>query len=270
MSKIGLHAVVTATSGDGTHRVVLEDGRAAVIKRRRDMPPDFFAAEAAGLAALAAAGGLRVPAVYGLADDAIAIEDLGTGRADAGYFERAGRGLAIQHGNCDSRFGFDSDGWCGDSRQDNDWLDDGHCHFAERRLLPQARRARERGSLSATQLHRIEALCARLPELIPRQPPVLLHGDLWTGNLHCCGNGEPALIDAGAVHYGWAEAELAMLTLFGSPPEPFFAAYRDTAPLASDWRERAPLYNLYHLLNHLNLFGAGYLGAVRDVLERYD
>jgi fructosamine-3-kinase len=100
-------------------------------------------------------------------------------------------------------------------------------------------------------------------------PPVLIHGDLWTANLHACANGELALIDAGAVHDGWAEADLAMLTLFGEPPPAFFAAYESESGNGGSWRERAPLYNLYHLLNHLNLFGAGYLGAVRAVLSRY-
>jgi hypothetical protein len=84
-----------------------------------------------------------------------------------------------------------------------------------------------------------------------------------------CADGELALIDAAAVHYGWAEAELAMLTLFGEPPAAFFAAYRDAAGIDDGWRTRAPLYNLYHLLNHLNLFGAGYRGAVREILRRH-
>jgi fructosamine-3-kinase len=79
----------------------------------------------------------------------------------------------------------------------------------------------------------------------------------------------PALIDAGAVHFGWAEAELAMLTLFGTPPAAFWSAYSEIAAPAPDWRERAPVYNLYHLLNHLNLMGGNYLGAVREVLQRY-
>lgn len=86
--------------------------------------------------------------------------------------------------------------------------------------------------------------------------------------MHACANGEPALIDAAAVHCGWAEAELAMLTLFGLPPTEFCDAYAEHAPLRHDWRERAPLYNLYHLLNHVNLFGAGYLPALRAALAR--
>jgi fructosamine-3-kinase len=100
------------------------------------------------------------------------------------------------------------------------------------------------------------------------QRAALVHGDLWTGNLHACADGELALIDAAAVHYGWAETDLAMLTLFGEPPAAFFEAYETAAGIDAGWRERAPLYNLYHLLNHMNLFGSSYLGAVRSVLGR--
>jgi Fructosamine kinase len=96
---------------------------------------------------------------------------------------------------------------------------------------------------------------------LPAATPVLIHGDLWMGNLHASASGELALIDGGAVHYGWAECDLAMLTLFGEPPRAFFAAYEDEAHRDSEWRGRARLLNLYHLLNHLNLFGAGYLCA---------
>jgi fructosamine-3-kinase len=148
-------------------------------------------------------------------------------------------------------------------------MDDGWRFFAQCRLLPQARRAFDGGRLTAEESQAVERICARLPELIPLQPPVLLHGDLWLGNLHCCGDGMPALIDAGAVHWGWAEAEQSMLTLFGAPPEAFWNAYAEVCAPDADWRERAPLYNLYHLLNHLNLFGASYLDGVREVLRRF-
>jgi fructosamine-3-kinase len=93
-----------------------------------------------------------------------------------------------------------------------------------------------------------------------------VHGDLWSGNLHVCGDGEPALIDAGAVHYGWAEADLAMLTLFGSPPATFFDTYAEHGSLCRDWHERASIYNVYHLLNHVNLFGRTYLARLQLAL----
>lgn len=256
-------------SGEGVQRHRLQDGGAAIVKRRSAAPSGFFAMEAHGLALLRAAGGLRVPEVLAVADGGIVLEDLGHATPAPGAWERAGQALARQHAQAMERFGLDRDGWCGDSAQANTPMEDGHLFFARCRLRPQARRARDTALLDARDVAAIDALCMRLPELLPPRPAVLLHGDLWTGNLHCAGDGEFALIDAAAVHHGWAEAELAMLVLFGEPPRAFFAAYEEAAGIDSGWRRRAPLYNLYHLLNHLNLFGAGYRGQVRTVLRAF-
>jgi fructosamine-3-kinase len=95
-----------------------------------------------------------------------------------------------------------------------------------------------------------------------------MHGDLWRGNVISGPIGEPAIIDP-AAHYGWAEAELAMTKLFGGFPEAFYRAYNESNPFQTGWEERIPIYNLYHLLNHLNLFGAGYLGEVFSILHRF-
>lgn len=254
---------------DGLHRLTLRDGRRAICKRRRAMPADFFAAEVRGLEALRAAGGLRVPQVYAQGEDWLLLEDLGAAAPHPRFAPLAGEGLACQHRVRGDYFGFDHAGYIGDSPQDNRADRDGHRFFVERRLRPQAERALRNAALAPADMARLERLYARLPQLIPAQPPVLLHGDLWQGNLHCAGDGLPALIDAGAAHYGWAEAELAMLTLFGEPDPQLLRSYAEHAPLASDWRERAPLYNLYHLLNHLNLFGGGYAAQVEQVLSRF-
>jgi fructosamine-3-kinase len=253
---------------DGLHRLTLEHGRRVVIKRRRMAPAGFFAMESHGLALLRAAGGLRVPEVLAIAEDAVMLEDLGHGQPNNAAWERAGRGLARQHRCIASEFGLDRDGWCGDGAQRNTPTPDGWRFFAECRLTPQAQRARDAGLLAAGDVLKVERICGQLPMRIPRQPAVLLHGDLWRGNLHPCGDGELALIDAGAVHYGWAETDLAMLTLFGEPPVSFFDAYQSEAGIDGSWRERVPLYNLYHLLNHLNLFGPSYLAATRHTIER--
>lgn len=254
---------------DGAHRLQLGDGRRAFVKVRRAAPVDFFSAEVRGLAAIAATSTLRVPAVFAVEVQFIALEDLGNGRATAHDWVAAGRGLAALHRTTSDEFGFDADGYCGDSPQDNTRDADGFRFFTERRLLPQARRALDNGWLERRDALRVEALCTRLPDLLPRRTPVLIHGDLWSGNLHSCANGELALIDAAAAHYGWAECDLAMLVLFGEPAATFFTAYEASARIDPGWRARAPLLNLYHLLNHLNLFGGGYLVAVRDVLDRF-
>ncbi|MGH8151863.1 MAG: fructosamine kinase family protein [Rhodanobacteraceae bacterium] len=248
-------------------RIQLPDGRRAVVKRRDDAADGFFLAEARGLAALRGAHGLRVPEVWAVDERHIVLEDLGDGAPSGRYWRQAGAGLARQHAAAGAHFGFDHDGFCGDSPQANTPILDGWRFFAECRLLPQVHRARDHDDIGEGDVVAVERLCARLRERVPEMPPVLLHGDLWAGNLHVCGDGAPALIDAGAAHYGWAEAELAMLTLFGSPPSAFFDAYAEGAPLRVDWRVRAPLYNVYHLLNHVNLFGAGYLPALRNALS---
>lgn len=253
---------------EGVHRIARTNGSPAFVKIRRDMPADFFLAEARGLAALSSAP-LRVPDVLAVWEYGIALEDLGSGRASAPAWSRAGQGLAELHRMRGERFGFEARGWCGDSPQDNTPDDDGFRFFAERRLLPQGRRAMDGGLLGSDGMRRLESICTRLRELLPERPPVLVHGDLWMGNLHACADGELALIDGGAVHYGWAEGDLAMLILFGEPPAPFFSAYEAAAKMDGAWRERAALLNLYHLLNHLNLFGVGCLGSVRAVLMRY-
>jgi fructosamine-3-kinase len=242
---------------------------AVVVKRWPGAPADFFTAEAAGLATLAGAGALRVPRVLALEPERLVLEDLGEGVQKGAFWTIAGEGLAAQHAVRHARFGFKRDGYCGPTPQSNAWNDDGWTFFAEQRLLPQVRRALDGGHLAADDVAAVERVCLRLRELVPGQPASLLHGDLWMGNLHCCADGAPALIDAGAVHYGWAESELAMLTLFGSPPDAFWRAYEARATVAGDWRERAPIYNLYHLLNHLNLFGGSYLAGTREVLGRF-
>jgi fructosamine-3-kinase len=254
--------------GDGVHRLRLS-GRPAVVKIGRRKPTGFFFAEARGLAALRAVGAMRVPEVYAVQADGIVLEDLGSGRADTARWAQAGCELARLHRCRGPRFGFEANGWCGDSPQDNGWDADGFRFFAERRLLPQGRAAFDRGLLDHADLARLEALCSRLPERLPGGPPVLVHGDLWLGNLHVCADGALALLDGGAVHYGWAQGDLAMLTLFGAPDAELFAAYEAEAGIDRGWRQHAPLLNLYHLLNHLNLFGGEYLGRTRAVLAHY-
>ena len=254
---------------DGVRRIALDDGRPAIIKTRRGMPGDFFAAEARGLSLLERANALRVPQVHGVCAYAIALEDLGSGQPTARDWEFAGNGLARLHRCAGQSFGLNANGYCGDSAQDNSPDLDGVRFFAERRLLTQGRRAFDGQGITWADFARVESLCARLDKLLPRASPVLIHGDLWSGNLHACKNGELALIDGAAVHYGWAECDLAMLTLFGEPPRAFFSAYESAAKISGDWRQRAPLLNLYHLFNHLNLFGSGYLGAIRTVLARF-
>ncbi len=249
-------------------RLITERGATFFLKTNRTAPADMFARESEGLQALRTGDGPRVPQPFLWGVDFLLLEDLKPAPKVADFWERLGRELAALHRRTAPRFGFDHDNYIGSTQQPNPWTEDGYRFFAEHRLLFQARLARERGLLSRDEVARVERLAARLPDLVPPQPASLIHGDLWGGNVISDAHGFPALIDP-AAHYGWAEAELAMTALFGGFPERFYRAYEEHRPLSSGYRERFPIYNLYHLLNHLNLFGGGYYGSVVEVLRRY-
>ena len=148
------------------------------------------------------------------------------------------------------------------------YLPGGGSIFAEYRLRYQVKLAVDAGLLEPDAITRLEQLATRLDSLIPEQAPALLHGDLWHGNVLFNGRGDPVLIDP-ACHWGWPEAEIAMCALFGGFPPDFYDSWEAAAIPESGWRERLPLYQLYHLLNHLNLFGPGYRPQVMAVLHRY-
>ncbi len=128
--------------------------------------------------------------------------------------------------------------------------------------------AQKRNLLGKSEMREVESIVNRLETLVPSQPASILHGDLWSGNAITDSAGNPAIIDP-AVYYGWAEADLAMTALFGAFPSSFYQAYEEIRPLKTGYHNRFPIYNLYHLLNHLNIFGRGYLGQVQATLRRY-
>lgn len=217
----------------------------------------MYASEFAGLAALRAAGA-RAPEPYahGLRAGEAFIEmerlDLG-GRPD---WPALARMLATLHRNTGERFGWGSDNWIGLSPQRNAWTEDWAAFFWEFRLLPQ---------LSKANLLR-EAKNLNIKAFFKTYQPVpsLLHGDLWSGNVGFTAQG-PVVYDP-AVYYGDREADIAMTELFGGFPDSFYRAYDEELPLDAGYAKRKHLYNLYHLLNHLNLFGAGYRGQVQATL----
>lgn len=256
----------------------LDDGREVFVKTRDHADPRVFPCEARGLAWLAEARALPVPRVLavsaessspGLGPQFLALEMLRPGRRRRDYEELLGRGLAALHRAGAPAFGLDHDNFIGSLPQENAPCPTWAGFYAERRLLPQLRRAVDQGRAPAAWIQDFDRLTGKLGELVgPAEPPARLHGDLWGGNLHADESGQPVLIDP-AVYGGHREVDLAMLALFGGVSERFYDAYDEAFPLAPDWGKRVPLYQLYPLLVHVNLFGMSYGGQVERALHRY-
>ncbi len=232
----------------------------------------MFEAEAAGLEVLAQANATRVPSVIAsgaVADAAyLVLEWIDFGpRSDAAE-RRLGRDLAAQHRSTRSAFGWDRDNTIGATPQVNALAPDWQTFFCERRLRYQLDLAKRNG-LSVSIAADVERIIDGADVLLDEREPEasLLHGDLWGGNWGVTTDGTPMIFDP-AVYYGDREADLAMTRLFGGFGHAFYDAYEEAWPLAPGWERRVELYNLYHLLNHFNLFGAGYESSVRGALDK--
>ncbi len=238
------------------------------LKYNSSAPADMFLREFEGLEALRNANGPTVPEPYCHDRNFLLIEDLKPANRVSNYWKLFGYQLAFLHDQTNNQFGFQHDNYIGSTPQPNLQMDDGYVFFAEQRLIYMAQAAYTQGRFGLTECQAVENLASQLPELVPQQPASLIHGDLWRGNVMTDSRGFPAIIDP-AAHYGWAEADLAMTSLFGSFPDEFYQAYNEVRPLEPGYRSRFPIYNLYHLLNHVLLFGHGYLGQVKAILKRY-
>lgn len=235
-----------------------------------------FPGEAAGLNALAEAESpLVIPEVEAVAPPSeerpgfLVMEWINAGRKGLNFWESFGEGLAALHEHTHDRYGFGQDNFIGRLPQTNTWTQSWPRFFRKHRLEPQVRMARKRGHWRADWNEPLEALYRRLPEYLPHRPPAsVLHGDLWSGNFMVAAVGTAVLVDP-ATYYGHREADLAMTELFGGFDDRFYEAYDAAWALEPDYETRRDIYNLYHLLNHLNHFGGGYASSVASTLESF-
>ena len=232
-----------------------------------------FEAEAIGLRALAQVdAAVTIPEIHGSGFSTygyILLEWLEPGEATDDVCTRMGVGLAELHRATADRYGFASDNYIGRLPQKNEFRDTWPSFFRDCRLEPQVQMARARGRWEATWNPLIDTVYNRLEDIIPEYPKAsLVHGDLWSGNVMAIKDRDAALIDP-AVYYGHREVDLAMTELFGGFKSIFYEAYKEAWALEGGYEERRELYNLYHLINHLNLFGASYKRGVETALKRF-
>jgi len=239
---------------------------------RASAHPRMFEQEARGLSLLRDAGAVRVPEVVGHGDDGtwsfIILEYLEQAGKGPRFWEDFGRRLAGLHRHTTARYGLDHDNYIGSLPQYNDQHDRWVDFFREQRLLVQMEMASRAGLLPLRTRRAFERLFSRLEQIFPDEPPALVHGDLWSGNYMVDEKGEACIIDP-AVYYGFREMDIGMSRLFGVFGSAFYDAYNEAWPMAPGWRERVEICNLYPLMVHVNLFGAGYLGSVEGILREF-
>ena len=258
----------------------LNTGEPVFMKSNRLSNESTFAVEAEGLSAIAETKTIRTPRVLCRGRDVqrgisfLLMEYIGGRERNADFWEVFAEELCAMHRADPAAFvpggvyGFRSDNTIGAGVQCNSPRDSWRTFFAECRLEPQFRKAEQ--YFDQGTMRKIHRLLERMDELLTEPAyPSLLHGDLWSGNFIVGNDGKAWLIDP-AVYVGHAEADLAMTELFGGFSGAFYDTYRQVSGLDSGYEDRRDLYNLYHLLNHLNLFGRSYYSAVLRIIDRYD
>ncbi len=245
------------------------------LKWNTSSQADIFVREAESLRALkkAAKGALLVPEVFASkkVDELpgfLVIEFLQASPHQSNTDYELGRGLALIHQYKNRFFGFDHDNYCGDTVQNNtaqkNWVD----FFRDNRLRFLLKLIEKKQPLPTADQKVYGKLLERIPQLLPAtSEPVLIHGDLWSGNYMVTQKG-PALVDP-ASYFADCEMEFAIITMFGGFSQRFFDSYNEVNPLPPDWRDRNRLYQLYHILNHYYLFGGGYRSQALKVATAY-
>lgn len=253
--------------------VVEDESRRYFVKTNSASALPQFAAEARGLSLILASGTVRAPTVVCTGDSGdfafLVLEYLALKPASTGGQAQLGRAIAELHGNArnEKEYGLDQDNFIGATVQINsrsrDWVE----FFRERRLRFQLELAAKQGYGQALKSgdRLIDKLGGLFTDYTPR--PSLLHGDLWSGNAGELDGGVPVIFDP-AVYVGDRETDLAMTELFGGFSPAFYAAYNEVLPLDSGYGKRRILYQLYHVLNHLNLFGGAYLSQAQHMLAQ--
>ncbi len=255
-----------------TFRIETTSGTVFIKYNLAKRYPGMFTAEAKGLRILEEADCIQVPKVLH-SDEIGEYSFLLLGYIESqvpasDFWQRFGQKLALLHHHSSTSFGLDHDNYIGSIMQINrnhkSWTE----FLISERLEPMLSMAMDIGKLNGHDVRKFEILYKKLPEILPVEPPSLIHGDLWSGNFMDGDDGNAWMIDP-AVYYGHREMDIAMSKLFGGFTKAFYDAYNDSWPLEPGWQGRIPLNQLYPLLVHVNLFGESYSQQVRQILKDF-
>lgn len=232
--------------------------------------PGISQAEAHGLSELKKATEVLTPEVIASTENELLLEFIKSRAPRRDFQSLLGNQLATLHRVKGENFGFYENNFIGESHQINQKRDSWNEFYVENRISYQLNLAKRNGYFDAKLENLSNKLLALIPEILAgsEEEPALLHGDLWGGNVMTNETGEPVLIDP-AVYYGHRESDIAMTMLFGGFDQQFYESYNRHYPLAKGWESRLDLYKLYHILNHLNLFGESYYSQVISLIKAY-
>ncbi len=230
--------------------------------------PGMFQTEAKGLDLLRSSNSFKIPSVisFGVIENTsyLLLEHIPEGSTSNIFWQQFAENLAILHKTTQPTFGLDHSNYIGSLPQYNGSETSAADFYINQRLEPQFKIAKEQGF----DFSKLDVFYKNLSSEIPNEPPALLHGDLWGGNYMVSEHGTPVLIDP-AVSFAPREMDLAMMQLFGGFSEEIFNHYHSIFPLKNNWKQRVSLWQLYFLLVHLNIFGAGYLSRVQSIVKKY-
>jgi len=273
-SKIKSFSSLSGGCISDAYKITMADGSNYFLKYNPSTSNDMFSKEANGLKELSKANAIRIPDVLSFDEDYIQLEYIPTGNKKKNFFEEFGRNFAEMHKFTSNSFGFYEDNYIGSNPQKNfseekektSWVN----FYFNKRILFQLQLAEQLGNSTEELRKGISKIENKIQEIIgdTQEKPSLLHGDLWRGNYMVDENGNAVLIDP-AVYYGHREADLGMTKLFGGFSSEFYRAYNETLPLEDGYEYRENIYKLYHVLNHLNLFGGGYYSQALSLINYY-
>ena len=252
-------------------KIKTESGKEYFVKSYFGTGNSILRNEANGLREIEKTGAIKIPHVVFYDDEILILEFINTGNRKKDFSEIFGRQFAEMHKFTSDKFGFYENNFIGSNPQinlpqKNNWFE----FYWEYRLLFQYKLAEKNGYVNSGFRKSFIEFEKLVPKILngSEAKPSLLHGDLWSGNFMIGENGEPVLIDP-AVYYGHREADLGMTKLFGGFDSTFYKSYNENNPLPEGWEYRLDIYKLYHVMNHLNLFGAGYLPQTISIINLY-